>query len=65
MIIHNESKSINNGIGFFGLLQVALIVLKLCKVIDWSWLMVMLPAIIFCSLSVTAIILYFIILYRS
>jgi len=26
-----------------GLLQVALIVLKLCKVIDWSWWIVLIP----------------------
>ena len=27
-----------------GLLQVALIVLKLCKVIDWPWWVVLIPA---------------------
>lgn len=26
-----------------GLLQIALIVLKLCKVIDWSWWIVLIP----------------------
>lgn len=31
------------GIGFFGLLQIAFIVLKLCKVIKWSWWLVLLP----------------------
>lgn len=25
------------GIGFVGLLTIAFVVLKLCKVIDWSW----------------------------
>lgn len=34
------------GIGFVGLLQIAFIVLKLCKVINWSWWLVMLPALI-------------------
>ena len=31
------------GIGFVGLLQIALIVLKLCKVIDWGWIWVFSP----------------------
>ena len=36
----NESKS---GIGFFGLLTIVFIVLKLCKIIDWSWWWVLSP----------------------
>ena len=36
----NESKS---GIGFFGLLTIVFIVLKLCKVIDWSWWWILFP----------------------
>lgn len=31
------------GIGVNGLLQVAFIVLKLCKVIEWSWWWVLAP----------------------
>lgn len=30
-------------VGFAGLLTVAFIVLKLCKVIDWSWIWVVSP----------------------
>lgn len=30
-------------IGFFGLLTIVLIVLKLCHVISWSWLWVLSP----------------------
>ena len=37
------SSSYNRGIGFTGLLTVALIVLKLCNVISWSWLWVLSP----------------------
>ena len=37
------NKNYNRGIGFVGLLQVALIVLKLCNVIKWRWLLVLLP----------------------
>ena len=32
-----------NAIGFFGLLTIAFIVLKLCGVIAWSWLWVLAP----------------------
>lgn len=32
-----------SGIGFSGLLTIAFIVLKLCHVIDWSWLWVLSP----------------------
>jgi len=40
-----ESKNSNvyNGIGFFGLLQVVFIALKVAKVINWSWWLVFLP----------------------
>ena len=31
------------GIGFNGLLTIAFIVLKLCKIIDWSWVWVLAP----------------------
>lgn len=39
----NDSGSSSSGIGFFGLLQVAFIVLKLCNVITWSWWAVFIP----------------------
>ena len=38
-----ESSNSSGGIGFFGLLQIALIVLKLCDVIKGSWLLVFIP----------------------
>ena len=31
------------GVGFLGLLTIAFIVLKLCKVIHWSWIWVFSP----------------------
>ena len=37
----NNNKS--KGIGFAGLLTIAFIVLKLCKVITWSWVWVLAP----------------------
>ena len=42
---HNNYSS--GGIGFFGLLQLIFITLKLLRVINWSWLIVLLPALIF------------------
>lgn len=38
-----ESSSSSSGIGFFGLLGVAFIVLKLTHVINWSWFWVTIP----------------------
>lgn len=41
-----ETKTVNNysgGIGFSGLLTIVFIVLKLCKVINWSWVWVLSP----------------------
>lgn len=37
---NNKSSS---GIGFFGLLAIAFIILKLCKVIAWKWVWVLAP----------------------
>jgi hypothetical protein len=38
-----SSSSSNGGIGIFGLLGVAFVVLKLCHVIDWPWIWVLAP----------------------
>ena len=41
----SEERSVqaSGGIGFFGLLAIVFITLKLCHVIDWSWWLVLLP----------------------
>lgn len=44
-----SEKNTKSGIGFVGLLTVAFIVLKLCKVIAWSWLWVLSPIWIWAS----------------
>ena len=54
----NESKS---GIGFFGLLTIVFIVLKLCKVIDWSWWWVLFPTLF--SIIVFIVVLIALIIY--
>ena len=38
-----DNKTSSSGIGFGGLLTVAFIVLKLCKIINWSWWWVLSP----------------------
>lgn len=38
-----ENNKSAGGIGFGGLLQIVFIVLKLCKVINWSWWWVLAP----------------------
>lgn len=43
-IMENENKvNVNVGGGFLGLLTIAFIILKLCKVITWSWVWVLCP----------------------
>jgi len=58
---NNNSSTTSTGLGFTGALQVAFIVLKLCKVIDWSWWCVLLPTIISVGLAVLIIAVVFII----
>lgn len=38
-----ENNTRNSSIGFGGLLTIVFIVLKLCKVINWSWVWVLSP----------------------
>lgn len=38
-----KTKVVYNGIGFPGLLAVAFIILKLCGIIEWSWVWVLCP----------------------
>jgi hypothetical protein len=39
----NKTQSASQGVGFFGLLGVMFIGLKLCGIIDWSWFYVLMP----------------------
>ena len=41
--MNEKNTATTGGIGFFGLLTIAFIVLKLCKVISWSWVWVLAP----------------------
>jgi hypothetical protein len=49
------------GIGFCGVLAIVFIVLKLCKVISWSWLWVTAPIWIPAAIGITALIVYVIV----
>ena len=40
----SDSNNNSSGIGFFGLLTIVFIVLKLVGYINWSWWLVLLPA---------------------
>lgn len=40
---NNSGSSAGGGIGFWGILQIVFIILKLCKVISWSWWWVLSP----------------------
>ena len=59
--VYHENEASKGGIGFTGVLQVAFIVLKLCKVIDWNWWCVLLPTIIPIGLAAMIIAVAFII----
>ena len=40
----NNNASNSGGLGFFSVLQIVFIVLKLCGVIDWKWVWVLCPS---------------------
>ncbi len=53
-----KDNSSAQGIGFVGLLTIAFIVLKLCKVINWPWLWVLSPIWIWALIIILAIIIF-------
>lgn len=53
----NNTKTTKSGIGFFGLLQLAFIVLKLCNVINWNWYLVLIPLMIICIIYLIIILI--------
>lgn len=59
--MNNNSIVSSGGTGFLGLLQIVFIVLKLCNVIDWSWMVVLIPTWISIGIVVIMIIILFII----
>ena len=57
---NKDSSASAGGIGFTGLLTIAFIVLKLCKVIEWSWLWVLSPLWISAILAIILLVIYII-----
>lgn len=53
--------STSGGIGFSGILTIAFIILKLCKVITWKWLWVLSPLWISMGLAILAFLVVFIV----
>lgn len=58
---NNSSNVSGGGIGFTGLLTIVFIVLKLCKIINWSWVWVLSPIWISAALVVLILIILLII----
>lgn len=50
--MENKSNNSTGGIGFVSALQIAFIVLKLCRVIDWPWIWVLAPTWVSLALAV-------------
>lgn len=61
--MEGKSTKASGGIGFVGMLTITFIVLKLCGVIDWSWVWVLAPAwisflVVLLIMVIVAIIVY-------
>jgi len=53
-----------SGIGFFGLLTIVFIVLKLLDVIKWSWFWVLSPFIFSTGIGIIIIVVLLVVLWR-
>lgn len=60
----NVTAGSTGGVTFIGLLQIAFIVMKLCGVIDWSWLWVLAPLWMSFALAIILIIVLVIVFKR-
>ena len=60
---HNNT-TVSGGIGFSGLLTIVFIVLKLCGVINWSWIWVFSPMWISAALCV-AIFIFIVMIFKK
>lgn len=54
-----NTNSYSSGIGFWGLLQIVFIVLKILGIINWSWWLVLIPV----WISVLSFLIVFIIMF--
>lgn len=60
----NNNTTVSGGIGFSGLLTIVFIVLKLCGVINWSWVWVFSPMWISAALCV-AIFVFIVMIFKK
>lgn len=60
----NNNTTVSSGIGFSGLLTIVFIVLKLCGVINWSWIWVFSPMWISAALCV-AIFVFIVMIFKK
>lgn len=58
---NNNRVASGGGIGFAGALTIVFIVLKLCKVINWSWVWVLSPLWISAALGILLLVIFVII----
>ena len=49
----------SGGIGFFGLLAIVFITLKLCGVIDWEWWLVLAPILVPTAIALIVLLFVF------
>ena len=61
MKVNNNS----NSIGFVGALTIAFVVLKLMKIIDWSWWWVLSPLWISTLVAIAVIAVVFLVVWRT
>ena len=61
----NNRNVVSGGVGISGLLGIAFVILKLCKVIDWPWIWVLAPFWITAALILILIIIAVILLIRQ
>ena len=57
----SERSSTSGGIGFWGVLQIVFIVLKLTNLIDWPWVWVLAPVWIGAIITVIVLVVVFIV----
>lgn len=56
---------VGGGLGFLDILQIVFIILKLCHVINWSWLVVFIPFWIQLGLTIIALIVVLIWIFKE
>ena len=63
--MQTENRAISCGAMIINLLQVIFIILKLCRVINWSWLVVLIPLWIQLGVWIIVGIIWIIIAYKA